>query len=149
MRESEINNGGDKNDVHKNFSWRFETQNLKQDEIWKNYFNAEAIRLKESLEDEDSSLVAWEITSHVVKRTIVTNFASSSTPTTHDVELQHELKSIMETLADLKISVVQSREKKNQNVLGDSREYRNYTPRVNFSLVNFAISRFTWRSFHF
>ncbi|OAE34525.1 hypothetical protein AXG93_1515s1070 [Marchantia polymorpha subsp. ruderalis] len=80
-----------------------------------------AIRMEESLEDKNSSLVAREVAPPVVGRSIGSNPASSSTMANPSVDLQNELKSITETLADFKINVVQLLEKRNQNVWGGFR----------------------------
>lgn len=63
--------------------------------------------MEESLEDDDSSLLARELAPYVVVISFLQILASSSTMTTLKVNLQNELKFITETLADLKINVVQ------------------------------------------
>lgn len=101
-----------------------------------------AIRMEKSLQDDDSSLMTRQVAPHVVIRSTISNLASYFTMTIPSVDLECELKSIMETLDEfyhLKINVVQLCKKNNQNVGRSFRVYENYTQRGNPPPLNFFV----------
>lgn len=110
-RQTKFYNDGDKKNCLKNFvgglkfkiwnKMRYKKTSSKAKVIWI------AISMEENLEYDDSSFVARKVTSFVVERSTTPNYTSSSMMNTSNVDMQHELKSIIETLTDPTINIIQ------------------------------------------